>query len=764
MSATNISYRDIVLAKQLANAEGVMRAPFALDNAAYLDPFQKAIVLWALRKGKAAIFADCGLGKTRMQLEWAAQICKASPGGKALILAPLAVTDQTAKEGDSIEIPVNVCDRQEDVIVGINITNYESLHKFVPDEFIAVVLDESSILKSYMGKVKQNILNVFFDTQYKLACTATPAPNDHLELGNHAQFLNVMNSNEMIARWFLNDTKHTGNYRLKQHATESFWEWVGTWAVCLGKPSDIGDYDDSKFRLPALKINEIVIDVDQTEKAPPGRMFRTVDMSATSIHTELRLTAEARAKKAAEIVNAKDDYFIVWCNTNYEADLLKKYILRAVEVRGSEPSDIKKRKLAEYGDAKHKIIITKPSIAGFGLNWQHCNNVVFVGLSYSFENLYQALRRSYRFGQTETVNAYVISASTELDIRESIWRKMNQHDIMRENMVMSTKSFGNEDAKKALTGFTHKTVTGDRWEMRLGDCVEVMNGMKDSTVDFSIFSPPFANLYIYSDSMYDMGNCSGDAEFFNQFGFAAKELYRLMRPGRLCAVHCKDLVDYRGRDGRAGLRDFPGKIISTFEEHGWKYHSRVTIWKDPVVEMQRTKAHGLLHRQVCADSTFSRQGLPDYLLIFRKWEESENIIPVNGGDAAHRFESYIGENAPRSIEAGNDKRTHSIDVWQRYASPVWFDINQMNVLNIVAGRESRDEKHICPLQLDVIKRAVHLWSNPGDTVFSPFAGIGSEGVPSLEMGRKFIGVELKESYFDAACKHLYAATMQPKLI
>jgi DNA modification methylase len=282
---------------------------------------------------------------------------------------------------------------------------------------------------------------------------------------------------------------------------------------------------------------------------------------------------------------------------------------------------------------------------------------------------------------------------------------------------------------------------GNDWALYQGDCMEVTRGLPDASIDFSNFSPPFSNLYVYSDSERDCGNAANDNEFFHHFDFLIPELLRVTRPGRLCAVHCKDLVNYKGRDGAAGLRDFSGEIIRHFIATGWVYHSKVVIWKDPVIEMQRTKAHGLLYKQLRADSTFSRAGLPEYMLIFRKWpgneEEQAQIQPV-----VHTKDDF------------------PLDLWQRYASPVWFDIRQTHVLNVEQARESQDEKHICPLQLDVIARCVELWSNPGDTVFSPFAGIGSEGYESLRHGRKFIGIELKEAYFLAAKKNLERASRE----
>ena len=320
--------------------------------------------------------------------------------------------------------------------------------------------------------------------------------------------------------------------------------------------------------------------------------------------------------------------------------------------------------------------------------------------------------------------------------------------------------------------------SGKNWQLYCGDSIEVTKSIPKDSIHFSIYSPPFSSLYIYSSSISDMGNCKNDDEFFEHYNFLLPEIYRILMPGRLTAVHCKDLVNYKNRDGAAGLRDFAGEIIRAHERHGFQYHSRVTIWKDPVIEMQRTKAQGLLHAQVKRDSSLSRVGLPDYLLLFRKWPDTGE---TSGPEPVTRsgFDSFIGEEKPNDdryefvydeafgawlLIPSEDKTLASIHVWQRYASPVWFDIQQTNVLNCRAARDPGDENHICPLQMDVIKRAVHLWTNSGDIVFSPFAGIGSELYGSVEMGRRAVGIELKQAYYNQAVKYLTNLENKPTQI
>lgn len=774
MIAPAIGYLDF-LERKVVTAPDAGLAPEeipALNPA--LSAWQADVVRWALRRGRAALFEDTGLGKTFQQLEWA-RIVAETQGGAVLILTPLAVAAQTVREGAKFGIAVTHARAQADVRPGVNVANYERLHLFTPAAFVGVVLDESSILKSYMGKTKRAIVDAFAGMRFKLACTATPAPNDHTELGNHAEFLDVMRSTEMLSRWFINNPAEAGDYRLKRHAAADFWRWVSAWAVCISLPSDLRDaegrpYSDAGYVLPPLDLREHIVGVDHS-LAAPGELFRDSVLSAATLHKEMRLTASDRAARVAELVAADpEETWLLWCNTNYEADALRALLPEAVEVRGSDRPDEKERKLEAFGVGETRVLITKPSIAGFGLNFQHCARMAFVGLSYSYEQLYQALRRSYRFGQTRPVVAHLVIAETEVGVMSAIRQKQEDHQVMqramRDAMRGADVSGSGRDLRMEIGEAVGGVERGDGWTLYRGDCVEVARAhIADDSVGFSVFSPPFSNLYIYTDDLRDMGNTRDLAEFMQHFEYLIPEIHRVTIPGRLCAVHCKDLPLYRGRDGAAGLVDFPGEVRQAFERHGWTLHSKVTIWKSPVTEMQRTKNHGLLYKELCKDSTVSRQGMADYLYVFRKWtEEADFPNPVTRG--GERFNRYVGTDAPSLEEARQpdaweiDERAYSIAVWQRYASPVWFDIDQTDVLNFQIARTDRDEKHLCPLQLGVIERAVELWSNPGDLVFSPFTGVGSEGYVSLQLDRRFVGAELKESYFHHAVNNLKEARVQ----
>lgn len=404
-----------------------------------LFPFQRAIVEWALGLGRAAIFADTGLGKTGMQLTWADRVAKQT-GRPVILLAPLAVGSQTVREAAHFGIPdVRQVKDGSQAGPGINVTNYERLHLFDPAQFGGVVLDESSILKGEFGKVRTKLCTDWQTVPYRLACTATPAPNDHVELGNHSEFLGVLDRQVMMARWFVNDLGDTvAPWRLKGHAVTAFWEWVTSWARCVGRPSDVGPYDDSGYNLPPLNVHNVSVAVDITDGRSDGSLFRIPDISATGIHTEKRRTSNERAARAAEIATRDADPCIVWVDTNYDEEAIAALIPGAIVVSGSDTPERKAAKLMKFTD-EGGVIITKPGIAGMGLNWQHCARMVFMGISFSYERYYQAVRRSWRFGQTRPVDVYVIMAPTEASAWNIVTRKAGDHGKMKEAMFAASR-------------------------------------------------------------------------------------------------------------------------------------------------------------------------------------------------------------------------------------------------------------------------------------------------------------------------------------
>ena len=405
-----------------------------------LFPWQSRVVEWACRQGRSALFADTGLGKTIMQCAWAQQVARLH--GPVIIVAPLAVGSQTVREAAKFGIDGLVF-TQEPIDAEIVVTNYESIHKFDVSRFAGVVLDESSILKSYTGRVRTRLIEMFSDTPYRLACTATPSPNDHTELGNHAEFLGIMKRTGMLSRWFVNDASHANTWRLKGHGRQHFWSWVCSWARCIGKPSDVGRYSDDGYVLPGLVKSHHLVDVDLIDGRGAG-LFRSIEGSATSIHKEKRRTAPDRALTVAGLVAMEpDEPWLVWVETDYDAQAVLKALDAAgcpgVEVKGSHSLAIKVKRLDAFAAGDIRVLVTKPKIAGFGLNWQHCRRMVFAGPGYSYEALYQAIRRCWRFGQTRSVHAHIVLATTEQGIWANLSRKSNDHEAMKGSMFEASR-------------------------------------------------------------------------------------------------------------------------------------------------------------------------------------------------------------------------------------------------------------------------------------------------------------------------------------
>lgn len=693
----------------------------------HLFDFQHAIVSWAVRRGRAAIFADTGLGKTLMQLSWADEVATHT-NGIVLVLAPLAVSEQTIEQGAHFGIEVKrVPAGESPSCAGVWITNYERINAIDFQALSGIVLDESSILKSHDGKTRTAIIDSCQSIPYRLSCTATPSPNDFEELGNQCEFLGVMTRTEMLATYFINDAGDTGTWILKGWGQSRFWEWMGTWAVVLRSPADLG-FDGSRYDLPTLRYHEHVV---QTE-ALGDELFSRPAMTMLERRKAQRDSIEARCKALADVVNAEpDEPWLIWCHLNDEADLIQSLIPGSVNVQGSDSPESKVKNLLGFAHGAIRVLASKPKIAGYGMNWQHCARMAFVGLDDSFEKFYQAVRRCYRFGQKREVEVHIFTAENEGQILANIKRKELLHHEMSANMIEHMKDIMNKELagqENIVDEYQEETHKGDGFTVHMGDCVKWTKRMADNSIDYSVFSPPFADLFVYSNSDHDMGNCADDAEFVAQLKFLIGELFRIVKPGRNVSFHCMNLPTTKMRQGFIGLRDFRGDLIRAFQDAGFIYHSEVCIWKDPVVAMQRTKALGLLHKTIRENASMSRMGLPDYVVTMRKPGEAEERV-------TH------GDDLP-------------VMMWQKYASPVWDDINQSRTLNKMPARDDKDLKHMCPLQLDVIERCIHLWTNKGDTIFSPFTGIGSEGFCAVKMGRKFIGTELKPAYYELAVQNI----------
>jgi DNA modification methylase len=691
-----------------------------------LFEFQRDLVIWSIRKGRAAIFADTGLGKTFMQLEWARLM-----GEKTLIIAPLSVARQTVREARKIGLEVKYCRHQSDVDGHpICITNYEMIENFDFDQFGAVVLDESSILKSLDGKTRRLLTDLCVDVPYRLCCTATPAPNDIAEISNHSEFLGIMDRQDMLAMFFVND----GEYRLKGWAEEKFFMWLASWGMSVKKPSDLG-YPDDGYILPGLSITPEFITISNFQ--PEGQLFFTGLQGITGRMDVRKHSIELRANRAAEIANDTDEQVIVWCGLDAEQDAIEKLIPGCLSVYGKHSPDEKSEMLEAFQDGKYRVLVTKPKIAGFGMNFQNCHRMIFLGLSDSFETYYQCIRRCYRFGQTMPVDVKIILTDLEDEIYKNVMNKEKEANSMSKKLIENVQQFERaEIGGEALNEWLYKTDTarGDDFTIMLGDSCERMGELEKDSLDFSVYSPPFMSLYTYSPSERDLGNSKGEKEFFDQYAFIIKELLRTTKPGRITAVHVAQIPAMLSRDGYIGLKDFRGKTIQAYVDAGWIHHGEVVIDKDPQAQAIRTKAKSLLFVQVHKDSSWSRPALSDIILLFRK--PGENQVPIQP-------------------DINNEE-------WIEWARPIWYGIKESDTLQYTTAREEKDERHICPLQLGTIERCIRLWSNPGEVVFSPFAGIGSEGYKALRLNRKFIGIELKEAYWRVAARNLKEAEESKK--
>lgn len=679
-----------------------------------LFDFQRHIVREAVKRGRYAIFADCGLGKTAMQLAWADQVVKYS-GLPVLVLAPLAVSAQTIQEG--IKFGIDVSKYIDQVDAGIYITNYEQLDKVDCSIFAGVVLDESSILKNYSGAYRNLIVDSFKDTPYRLACTATPSPNDELEIGNHSEFLGVLSSVDMRAVFFITDKDRQNGYRLKRFAKKDFYSWVASWSSVLSTPADIGFSSDG-YVLPDLIIKEINV---QTAKKDNGMLFNDSAVSATEFNAELRRSIQERVLKVVEIVNQSNDNVIIWVKHNEEADMLKKLLPDAMEVRGSDTIERKEKLLLGFAKNEFKQLITKVKIAQFGLNYQNCHRQVFCSFDFSFESLYQAIKRCHRYGQKNAVEINLITTDTMLNVIDSIKEKETKFAEFK-NGVIENMSNETIDTDISATG----EIKGKDWKLIGGDCISVSKLIDTESIDYTFFSPPFSSLYVFSDNPKDLSNVKSDDEFMKHFGYLVPELFRVTKPGRLVSMHIMQGTTMLGRDGYYSIKDLRGEMIRLFQSNGFYFHGEHMIRKDPKTAAIRTKNHQLMHGTTKRDSTIVRPGLADYILTFKK--PGENKVPV--------------------------KNNIPFDLWCAIAEPVWIDIDEGDTLEFRSAKNEKDERHLTPTQLQIIERCYMMYVNQGETVYCPFAGIASEGVKAIETGRKYIGVELKKSYYDIAVKNL----------
>jgi superfamily II DNA or RNA helicase len=716
-------YESFLLSKRLEALPAGFDIPETVI-APVLYPFQRALVRWALRQGCAGLFAHTGLGKGLMLLEWAHHI-----PGPVLILAPLAVTHQLVRESQKqFARPLAYVRHPDESTDRIVITNYDMMHHFFGRPYTGIVCDESSRMKHVGSKTRQALLTNFTHIPYRLCCTATPAPNDIAEIGNHAEFLGVMKRTDMLSTFFVHDDQ---GWRLRGHAAQAFYRWLASWAMALRAPDDIG-FDGTDFQLPPLTITPHAV---QTTFRREGELFPTMGLQGVKDRASVRrATVLPRVALAADLVRQTTGQVTVWCGLNDESSALAHALTGEsfVEIRGSTPVAEKEAALLRFIDGETRILITKPSIAGWGMNLQNAQTAIFVGLNDSWETYFQTIRRLWRYGQTAEVIVHLILSDHEQPILANIQRKEQEATHMVDQMITHMQDYEQQALSQQVSSVQTAAVhyfQGPGWTIHQGDAVEGLTRLTPNSVGLSVFSPPFLALYQYSATERDLGNSANPDTFFAHMRYVADGLMRATMPGRHIAMHISQVPAMLVRDGWIGLKDFRGAMVRHMEAWGWIYHGEIVIGKNPQAQAIRIHAKGLAFGQLRKDAAWMRPALADYILLLRK--PGDNPVPI------------------LPDISNND--------WIAWASPVWMDIRETHTLNAAEAREYDDDRHICPLQLDVIERCIRLWSNPDELICDPFAGIGSTGVVALAHARQFVGCELKHTYAETAIKNLTRA-------
>jgi DNA modification methylase len=529
--------------------------------------------------------------------------------------------------------------------------------------------------------------------------------------------------------------KNGQEWRLRNYAKQDFYMWLSSWAMSMKKPSDLG-FEDDGFILPSLNIKPIYVPVSYK---PEGRLFFDTLKGIQERGKVRKETIHQKINEALKIINNNNEQWIVWCGLNDESRLITPLIEDAKEVKGGDSVEYKTEMIEGFQDRKFRVLVTKPKIAGHGMNFQQSNNMLFLGLSDSWEAYYQCIRRQWRFGQKKPVNVWIILSDVERAIYENVLRKEAIANGLHHELMSQIERYEIEELKGAdRMSIEHEidTYNGDLFTAMLGDSSERLKEIDKNSIDLSVYSPPFADLYTYTSTERDLGNSRNWDEFFAHYAFIIREILRVTKPGRNTCVHTSDIPAMSMKDGYIGVRDFPGAVITAYEREGWIFYGRAIVTKNPQSQAIRTKSKALLFTQLRKDSTDSRPALLDHILIFKKPGRTEiPVEPVKNG------------------EIDNEK-------WIDWAGGIWTGIQESDILKYAKARTEDDEKHICPLQLGTIERCLKLYSNPGETVLTPFGGIGSEAYQAIKFGRKAVLIELKKSYYDIALQNLLDAESQ----
>jgi len=789
------------------------------DINSMLKPHQKDIVKWAIDGGCRAIFASFGLGKSFMQLECLRIIGK-KEGGKQLIIAPLGVRQEFKIDAEKLNIEINFIRHTEELDGdGIYITNYESIRdgRLDVNEFNGVSLDEASVLRSYGSKTFQTFLSIFQGVKYRFVATATPSPNRYKELIHYAGFLGVMDTGQALTRFFKRDSSKAGNLQIHPHMEKEFWLWISSWAIFLQKPSDLG-YPDDGYILPKLHVHyhEVMAgDIDRIDKRDgQSLMFGDAAMSLQAASQEKRNSLDNRIAKMTEIINADpDDHFIVWHDQEVERHAIKKALPGVKDVYGSQDLDTREQRVIDFSNGEFKYLATKPILSGSGCNFQrHCNNSIFLGIGFKFNDFIQSLHRVYRFLQTKECHIHIIYASSEIGILEVLKKKWKRHDVMVKKMTDIIKKYGlsnNEklnELKRTIGVEKRIEITGKNFLVAHNDCVEETKMMDENSVDLIITSIPFSNLYEYSASYNDFGHTKNNDHFWEQMDFLTPNLLRILNPGRIYACHTKDGINFGNVTGKGVPTVSPFHMEATMHsiKHGFDYLGMITVVTDVVRENNQTYRLGWTEQ--CKDATKMGVGSPEYILLFRKpqtdrskayadvrvektkedytraqwqidahafWRDSGNklldadaiskltpkemldIFKKHSLENIYDYEHHVKFGTKLDVEYGRLPSTFMAIAPESNADDVWTDINRMLTLN---GDQTRRQLslHTCPLQFGIVDRLINRYSMPGELVFDPFGGLMTVPNRALKLGRRGRAVELNIDSFLDGVKYLEA--------
>lgn len=792
---------------------------------AKLKPHQREAVKWACKGGRRALFESFGLGKTVQELEFCRLVIK-HEGGRALLVLPLGVRQEfthDAVELLGIDPPryVRTMEEIKSCTDSICMTNYERVRDgdIEPSYFSCVCLDEASVLRSFGSKTYQIFLPKFEGIKYKLVATATPDPNKYKEIIHYAGYLEVMDTGQALTRFFKRDSTKANNLTLYPHKEQEFWLWVSSWALFLSSPADLG-FDATGYDLPNMSIryHKLKSDVRYQTDRRNGQVEFEVSAAQGLMQAarEKRSSLEARVACMKEIVESSpEDHFILWHDLEDERRAIKRALPEAVEVYGSQDLDIREKNTIDFSEGRIRILATKKEISGSGCNFQrHCHRAIFVGIDYKFNDFIQAIHRIYRFLQTEEVIIDIIYTANEQSILDDLLAKWDRFNYQSQQMSELVRKNG--ISRKVITekmrrskGVKRVEVKGERFTAVNNDCVEETESMPDSSVDLILSSIPFSNHYEYTPSYNDFGHNSDNDKFFEQMDFLTPQLLRILKPGRVAAIHVKDRILFGNAtgDGMPTVDPFSDLTVMHFIKHGFRYMGRIIVLTDVVRENNQTYRLGWTEQ--CKDGTKMGVGCPEYILLFRKLPTdttkayADTPVEKNKVDYtraqwqldAHAFYRSNGDRLMSKAEIGKMSVSELQRAYKKYSvsnvydfenhvdltesldkdgklpatfmmmppaswsDRIWDDINRMRTLNTTQSQR-RKNLHVCPLQLDIVERIINRYSNKGDLVLDPFGGLMTVPYTAIKMNRRGYGIELNADYFRDGVGYLKSAEMQ----